>query len=86
MCLYLSPHFAVVQVHELVGVRAGLLLHLHGRVGELGAHHQPVVQVVGAAAPAVPRLRDLPRDRTARAELQVAGSARPRYGVANGRR
>lgn len=72
-------------MHELVGVRAaGLLLHLHGRVGELGAHHQAVVQVVGAAAPAVARLGNLTRDRPARAQLEVARRACPCYCVANG--
>ena len=59
-----------MQVHELVGVRARPL-HLQGGVGELGAHHQAVVQVVGTAPPAVARLGDLPGDGPARAQTQV---------------
>lgn len=85
MTLYLSPHFTVVQMHQLVGVGA-CLLHLHGGVRELGAHDQAIVQVVCTSAPAVARLRDLPGDGAARTQAQVPRRARLRYGVADGRR
>lgn len=71
-------------MHQFVGVGARAL-HLHGRVGELGAHDQTVVQVVSAAAPAIAGLRDLGRNRAARAQPQISGGARPRDGVADGR-
>lgn len=44
------------------------------------------MQVVGTAAPAVPRLQDLGGDRGTGAEAQVSGGAGPRDGVADGRR
>lgn len=83
--LYLSSHFTVVQVHQLVGVRARLL-HLHGGIRELGAHEQAVVQVVGAAPPAVARLGDFTRDGAAGAHAQVSRRAGPGDGVADGGR
>ena len=73
-----------MQVHQFISVGARLL-HLHGRVRELGAHDQAVVQVVRTAPPAVPRLRDLPGDGAAGAQAQVPRGARPRDGVADGR-
>ena len=81
---HLSADLTVVEVHQFISVGARLL-HLHGRVGELGAHDQTVVQVVRAAPPAVARLGDLPRDGAAGAQPQVARGARPRDGVADGR-
>ena len=71
-------------MHQLVSVRARAL-HLHGSVRELGAHDQAVVQVVSAAAPAIAGLQDLRGNRTARAQPQISGGARPSYGVADGR-
>lgn len=80
---HLSADLAVVQVHQFVGMRAWAL-HLHGSIRELGAHDQTIVQVVGAAAPAISRLWDLGRDRTAWAQTQISRRACPCYGVADG--
>lgn len=78
---HLSANFAIVQMHQLVGMRPRLLLQLHGGIRKLRAHEETIMQVISTAAPPVPRLRYFTWNRTTRAQPQVSGGARPCYSV-----
>lgn len=79
---YLSAHFAVVKMHQLVSIRARLLFHLHGGIRKLRAHEETIMQVISTTTPPVSRLRDFTWNRATCAQPQVSGGARPCYSVA----
>lgn len=78
---YLSAHFAVVKMHQLVGIGARFLLHFHGGIRKLGAHEETIMQVISTATPPVPRLGYFTWNRTTRTQPQVSGGTCPCYSV-----